>query len=163
PDNSTAVPITPSGTVTVKPPPVAWWVFSASKPGDVRVFHGTELAAMGACATCIYTPYGPYSTKSAAETVAARNRDKIRAQLAAMPLAGMPSLMLNTTMRGSDEADCTRPSSADRTRTTTYFLAPVEGIMISKAVAVLALAASCLLVGVPPSLAGSKSSSVATP
>src|SRR2546421_238736 len=80
PDNSTAVPITPSGTVTVKPPPVAWWVFSASKPGDVRVFHGTELAAMGACATCIYTPYGPYSTKSAAEKVAARNRDKIRAQ-----------------------------------------------------------------------------------
>ena len=37
-----------------------------------------------------------------------------------------------------------------------------RGIMLGKTVAVLALAASCLVTGVPPSLAGGKSNTAAT-
>jgi hypothetical protein len=71
---------TPSATPSPRP---TWWVFDASKPRDVKVFHGTQNAAVNACTNCSMAPEGPYSTKALAEKQAAKDVSKIRAALAA--------------------------------------------------------------------------------
>jgi hypothetical protein len=81
--HSTTAAASSSPASTPASPSLAWWVFNANKPNDVRVYHGTETAAADACTSCVYAPGGPYSTKAAAEKQAAQDRDKIRAQLVA--------------------------------------------------------------------------------
>lgn len=78
--HSTSAAPTPSATAS---PREAWWVFEGNKPSDVRVFHGTDTAAINACTSCSYPPTGPYSTKAIAEKQAAQDRTQLRAQLLA--------------------------------------------------------------------------------